>query len=339
MLGGKADGSSVVPGIGNQVVNTRRVQLRAQQGKLCLGQFRLQIHLGNRRLFREENPAHGLNRFVAEDGKTGSVLECDIPQGGSAIPDLIHRKAPAVQCQLCADQVVIVLKMGFRVHFHRLRLLRRSDTRVHIHRIVSLGLRLIFGALHILPFGSFPLGNFLFQFEQIVLRHPFGIEVGSHAVLVHIEAVVQIVPNAIAFVRFNDSKAFIRFDLTLRGNLFRLRQHPVCLGKEASVIHQNPQLTLHFRPRQFQRSMVGNNRKDIRAAKLIFQPYGSSALPPMRQHIVVDAGFAFKAAVPADECIADFIGCDRLRHSSRFSLQYGFFSRRGHRKNRCVLSC
>ena len=124
MLGGEADGSSVVPGIGNQVVNSRRVQLRAHNGKLRLGQFRLQIHLGHRRLFREENPAHGLNRFIAENGKTGSVLECNVPQGGAAIPDLIHRKAPAVQCQFRADQVVIVLKMGYRLHFRRLSILR-----------------------------------------------------------------------------------------------------------------------------------------------------------------------------------------------------------------------
>ena len=123
MLGGKADGSSVVPGIGNQVVNTRRVQLRAHQGKFRLGQFGFQIHLGHRRLFREENPAHGLNRFIAEDGKTGSVLECDIPQGGAAIPDLLHRKASAVQRQLRTNQVVIVLKMGYRLHFCRLSIL------------------------------------------------------------------------------------------------------------------------------------------------------------------------------------------------------------------------
>ena len=339
MLGGEADGSSVVAGIGNQVVNPCRIQLRAHQGKLCFGQFCLQIHLGHRRLFREENPAHGFNRLIAEDGKTGSVLECDVPQGGAAIHDLIHRKASAVQRQLRADQVVIVLKMGFRLHFRSVIRISRYIGNRSRFLFCFLALRLIFGALHILPFGSFPLSNLLFQFEQIVFCHPLGIEVGSHAVLIHIEAIVQIVPDTVALVCFNDSEAFIWRNRTLRGNLFCLRQHPVGLGKEAPVIHQNPQLTLYFRPRQFQSSMIGNNRKDIRAAKLIFQPYGSSALPPMRQHIVVDAGFAFKAAVPADECIADFIGCDRLRHSSRFSLQYGFFSRRGHRKNRCVLSC
>ena len=229
--------------------------------------------------------------------------------------------------------------MGYRLHFRRLSFLRRSDTRLHICRIIFLGLRLIFGALHILPFGGFPLGNFLFQFEQVVLCHPFGIEVGSHTFLIYIKAVVQIIPDAIAFVGFNDSEAFIRRNRTLRSNLFRLRQHPVSLGKEASVIHQNPQLTLNFCPRQFQRSMVGNNRKGIRTAEFIFQPCGSSTLPSMCQHVVVDTGFAFKAAVPANQGIADFIGCDRLRHNSRFSLQYGLFSRRGHRKNRCVLRC
>ena len=339
MLGGKADGSSVVAGIGNQVVNPRRVQLRAHQGKLRLGQFRFQIHLGHRRLFREENPAHGINRFIAEDGKTGSVLECDVPQRGAAIPDIIHRKASAVQRQLCADQVVIVLKMGFRLHFRSvIRISRYIGSRSRF-LFCFLALRLVFGALHILPFSSFPLGNFLFQFDQIILCHPLGIEVGGHAVLIHIEAVMQIVPDAVALIRFNDGEAFIGRDLALRGNLFRLCQHPVGLGKETPVIHQNPQLTLYFRPRQFQCSMVGDNRKGIRTPELIFQPCGSSALPPMCQHIVVDAGLAFKAAVPLDDGIADFIGGDRLRRSSRFSLQYGFFSRRRHRKNRCVLRC
>ena len=318
MLGGEADGSPVVAGIGNQVVNTRRIQLRTHQGKLSLGQFCLQIHLGYRRFFWEENPAHGFNRFIAEDGKSSSVLECDIPQGGAAIPDLIHRKASAVQRQLRTDQVVIDLKMEYRLHFRRLRLLWRSNVRLYIRRIIFLGLRLIFGALHILPFGSFPLGNLLFQFKQIILRHPLRIEVSRHAVLIHIEAVMQIIPDAVAFICFNDSEAFIRFDLTLRGNLFRLRQHPIGLGKEASVIYQNPQLTLNFCPRQFQRSMVGDNGKGIRTAEFILQPCGSSALPSMCQHIVVDTGFAFKAAIPANQGIADFIGCDRLRHSSRF---------------------
>ena len=339
MLGGKADGSSVVAGIGNHVVNPRLVQLRAHQGKLCFGQFRLQIHLGHRRFFREENPAHGLHRFIAEDGETGSILECDVPQGGAAIPDLIHRKASAVQRQFRADQVVIVLKMGFRLHFRSvIRISRYIGSRSRF-LFCFLALRLKFGALHILPFGSFPLGNLLFQFVQIVFRHPLGIEVGSHAVLIHIEAVMQIVPDAVALIRSNDGEAFIGRNRTLRGNLFCLRQHPVGLGKEAPVIHQNPQLTLYFRPRQFQRSMVGDNRKGIRTAELIFQPCGSSAFPPMCQHIVVDTGFAFKAAVPTDDGIADFIGCDRLRRSSRFSLQYGLFSRRRHRKNRCALRC
>ena len=64
--------------------------------------------------------------------------------------------------------------------------------------------------------------------------------------------------------------------------------------------------------------MIGNNGKCIRTAELIFQPCGSSTLPSMCQHVVVDMGFAFKAAVPANQGIADFIGRDRLRHSSRF---------------------
>ena len=45
--------------------------------------------------------------------------------------------------------------------------------------------------------------------------------------------------------------------------------------KESSVIHQNPQLTLNLRPRQFQCFMVGDNRKGLAAAKLIFQPCAS----------------------------------------------------------------
>ena len=85
--------------------------------------------------------------------------------------------------------------------------------------------------------------------------------------------------------------------------------------------------------------MIGNNGKCIRTAELIFQPCGSSTLPSMCQHVVVDMGFAFKAAVPANQGIADFIGRDRLRCSRRFSSQYGFFPRRRHRKNRCILSC
>ena len=79
MLGGEADGSSVVASIGHKIVNPCRVQLRTHQGKLRFSQFGLQIDLGHRRLFREENPAHGLNRFISEDRKPGSVLECNVP--------------------------------------------------------------------------------------------------------------------------------------------------------------------------------------------------------------------------------------------------------------------
>lgn len=57
----------VVAGIGYKIVNPRRIQLRAHQGKLRLGQLGFQIHLGYCRLFWEENPAHGFNRFIAEE--------------------------------------------------------------------------------------------------------------------------------------------------------------------------------------------------------------------------------------------------------------------------------
>ena len=53
------------------------------------------------------------------------------------------------------------------------------------------------------------------QFFQVILGSPFRIKISGHTFLIHIETIVQVVPDAIALIRFNDSKAFIGRDLAL----------------------------------------------------------------------------------------------------------------------------
>ncbi len=197
------------------------------------------------------------------------------------------------------------------------------------------GHRFDFGS-NLRPFYGQPVGGVLLRdgfthFVQIVLSLPLACEMLGDANIVHIVAVVKVVPYGVAIICLNNGEAFIRRDGAFGGDLLYLCQHSVnsslrfrviqgfsdcgcvyirkaiklLLGEEPVFTDKLCKVTLYLCPRQFK--ALGTSCADdketfcVRVTVFTGEPCGGVLVAGMVGHIILNAALAGNVTVPCLE--------------------------------------